>query len=519
MNALAKLTSLEHSYDQARQEFEHMVGFLSSTEASAMTHSELEREIEKKGRELMRKLLQEHIDERGPGTCDQGVTGVDGIDRTRVRLQKRKIESIFGTVEEERAGYAKPGVDSLHPLDAQLNLPKERHSLELRRRVATEAAKSSFDETLAMIRSTTGGHVAKRQLEELTIRAAQDFDAFYELRHAQAYPNKASGPILVISADGKGVVMRPEDLREPTRKAAEARTQKMGTRLSKGEKKNAKRMATVAAVYTVMPFVRQPGDLIAKSPFQRQGPARPRPERKRVWASLEKDPEQVIAEAVAEARYRDPCGKKSWVVLVDGNKDQLRILRRLAKKNRLDLTIIVDLIHVIEYLWKAARAFHPESGRQLEGWVAHRLGEILRGKAGVIAGGMRRSATVRGLSAQAREPVDKCATYLRNHTPYLHYDRYLAQGFPVATGVIEGACRHLVKDRMEKTGARWSLAGAEAVLRLRALRSSQDFEEYWTFHETCEHERNHKNLYADGKVPPVSSSRPNRNSGRLKVIK
>jgi len=134
MNALARLTSLEHSYDQARQEFEHMVGFLSSTEASAMTHSELEREIEKKGRQLMRKLLQEHIDERGPGTCDQGVTGADGIERTRVRLQKREIESIFGTIEKERAGYAKPGADSLHPLDAELNLPKERYSLELRRR-------------------------------------------------------------------------------------------------------------------------------------------------------------------------------------------------------------------------------------------------------------------------------------------------------------------------------------------------------------------------------------------------
>jgi len=310
MDALAKFTCLEQAYEQSRQEFEHMVGFLSSTEASSMTHSELEREIEKRGRELMRKLLQEHIDECGPGICDQGVTGADGVERTRVRLQKRKIESIFGTVEEHRAGFTKPGVDGLPPLDAELNLPKKRYSLELRRRVATEAAKSSFDDTLEMIRDTTGGHVAKRQLEELTIRAAQDFDAFYELRYAQACPNQDRGPVLVISAGGKGVVMCPCDLREPTRKAAEARTRKMGARLSKGGKKNVKRMATVAAVYTIMPFVRQPEDLIAEGPFEPKGPARPRPERKRVWASLEKDPEQVIAEAFAEARYRDPCGKK-----------------------------------------------------------------------------------------------------------------------------------------------------------------------------------------------------------------
>jgi hypothetical protein len=337
-----------------------------------------------------------------------------------------------------------------------------------------------------MIRDTTGGHVAKRQLEELTIRAAQDFDAFYELRHARAYPNQDSGPILVISADGKGVVMRPCDLREPTRKAAEARTRKMGTRLSKGEKKNAKRMATVAAVYTIMPFVRQPEDLIADSPFQRQGPAGPRPEQKRVWASLEKDPEQVIAEAVAEARYRDPCGKKK--LGCPGGRQQ------------------------------GSTADSSQDGQEKQARPDHHCRSYSRHRV-LVEGGMRRSATVRGLSAQGREPVDKCATYLLNHTPCLRYDRYLAQGFPVATGVIEGACRHLVKDRMEKTGARWSLSGAEAVLRLRALRASCDFEEYWRLHETCEYERNHKNLYAAGEVPPVSCSRSNRKSSHLKVIK
>ena len=193
--------------------------------------------------------------------------------------------------------------------------------------------------------------------------------------------------------------------------------------------------------------------------------------------------------------------EKTWVALVDGNKSQIRILKRLAKKNGLDLTIIVDLIHVIEYLWDAARVFHPDSGLELENWVRHRLLEILRGKAGLMAGGMRRSATLRSLSAKAREPVDACARYLSNHSPYLRYDRYLAKGLPVATGVIEGACRHLVKDRMAVTGARWSLNGAEAVLRLRALRSSRDFDEYWTFHEAREYERNHQALYAGGIVP------------------
>jgi len=520
MNALAGLSPLEQAYERSGMEFERIVFFLKGPEAAMMTESELEREIEKRTRELMRLFLQEHIDGRGPGVCEQEVQGADGVERTHVRLQKRKIETTFGTIDENRAGYGIPGVESPHPLDAELNLPGERYSLELRRRVSEQAAGNSFDETLQAIGNGTGSHIEKRQIEQLAARAAQDFDAFYQRRRMEAAHCRDAGSILVISADGKGVVMRAEDLREHTRKAAEAATQKMGSRLSKGEKKNRKRMATVAAVYTVAPHVRTPDDLIAKNSNER-----PRPERKRVWASLEKQPQAVIAEAFEEARHRDPDGEKTWVALVDGNWDQIRILKRIAKQNGLNLTIIVDLIHVIEYLWKAARAFHPESGPELEAWVEHRLLEILKGKAGPMAGGMRRSATRNGLSGKAREPVDTCADYLLSHAPYLRYDSYLSQGLPVATGVIEGACRHLVKDRMDVTGARWSLSGAEAVLRLRALKCSHDFQEYWTFHEACEYERNHKNLYAGGKVPAVVSSKRNRltkksrKRGRLIVIK
>jgi hypothetical protein len=519
MNALAELSPLEQAYEQARENFEHIVGYLDSEEASSMSHSELERELEKRGRELMRIMLQEHLDKRSPGQCEQPVSGSDGIDRSGVRLQERKLETVFGTVSVQRAGYGKKGVESLHPLDAELNLPDDRYSLELRRRVAEEAAKSSFDETLESIGKNTAGHVPKRQIEELVRRAAQDFDPFYETRTENPTVDEHSGSLLVCSVDGKGVVMRMEDLREQTRKNATARTHKMGTRLSKGEKKNAKRMATVAAVYTIKPFVRRPEELIGESNSPRAGPPRPRPEQKRVWASIEKTPEQVIEELLQEARYRDPVDEKTWVALVDGNKSQIRILRRMAKKNGLDLTIIVDLIHVIEYLWDAARAFHPESGPELESWVEHRLLEILRGKAGLVAGGMRRSATRRALSSKQREPVDICARYLLNHSPCLRYDHYLSQGFPIATGVIEGACRHLVKDRMAVTGARWSLAGAEAVLRLRALRSSHDFDEYWAFHEAKEYERNHRALYADGIVPPTLKPRPTRKRDHLKSIK
>lgn len=519
MTATLARLSPARPYDQGRQCFEHIVDFLDSGEGCSMTISKLERELEKRGRELMRTLLQEHLDSRSPGRCEEPVCDTEGTERPQTRLQERKIETVFGTVNESRTGYGQKGAQSLHPLDAELNVPTERYSLELRRRVAEEAAKNSFDETFETISKTTGGHVPKRQLEQLAKRAAQDFDAFYEKRQSKPAGDKSTGPVLVITADGKGVVLHEKDLKKQTRKAAEKRKQKMGKRLSKGEKKNAKRMATVAAVYTTDTFERAPEDLVAETSCTIDKVKRPRPEHKRVWASIEKTPEQVITEAFAEAYHRDPNHEKHWVALVDGNNTQIRILRRMARKKGVDLTIIVDVIHVIEYLWDAGRVFHPESGPELENWVRHRLLGVLRGKAGLMAGGMRRSATRKKLTPEARKPVDTCATYLLNKSPYLHYDRYLSQGVPIATGVIEGACRHLIKDRMEVTGAKWRLEGAEAVLRLRALRSSNDFDEYWDFHETCEYKRNHQDLYAGGVVPVTKNSRPSSSCGHLKVVK
>ena len=517
MNALPDISLMEKNYDHALEHFHGITEYLDSEKALEMSQSEIEREIEKQGIELMRKLLQEHLNRRGLGRCVNPVQDTDGVERKTIRIHDRKIETIFGTITLERSGYEREGCDSLHPLDAGLNLPDERYSLEVRRRVAMEAASSSFNETIETIGQNTGARVPKRQAEELVKRAAQDFDAFYENRHDTMKNEEETGPILVISVDGKGVTMLERDLREQTRKAALERIHKMGARLSKGEKKNAKRMACVAAVYTIDPFIRTPEEMM--SPFELVKPQRPRPEQKRVWASLEKEPEQVIGDALEESRHRDPEGKKTWVALVDGNKSQIRYLRHQAQKNRIDLTIVVDVIHVIEYLWKAGRAFYPKSGTELEQWVRHRILEVLRGKARLVAGGMRRSATRRGLSADARKPVDICARYLLTYAPYQHYDRYLAEGLPIATGVIEGACRYLVKDRMDVTGARWSLAGAEAVLKLRALRSSHDFDEYWAFHEKCEHARTHQSRYHGGVVPSVTHSFMKKKRSHLSLVK
>jgi hypothetical protein len=327
----------------------------------------------------------------------------------------------------------------------------------------------------------------------------------------------ATGALLVLSVDGKGVVMRTADLRDATRQAAARRRHKLAKRLTRGEKRTAKRMATVAAVYTIAPFVRAPEDIVRELAATRDaaGP-RPRPEQKRVWASLVHPPQEILDQAFREAQARDPDRRKTWVALVDGDRTQLRLLQTLARRYGVHLTIVLDLIHVLEHLWQAVVAFHQEGTAEAEAWVTARLLRILQGRASHVAAGMRRSATRRGLVA--RQPVDACAAYLLNHAPFLRYHTYLAAGLPIATGVIEGACRHLIKDRMDLTGARWRLPSAEGVLRLRSLQASGDFDAYWQYHELQELERNHVARYAGRAVPwptPVPVTAAGRGALRL----
>ncbi|PWU16419.1 MAG: ISKra4 family transposase [Bdellovibrio sp.] len=422
------------------------------------------------------------------------------MERTYKKLREKSITSIFGKVEMERMGYGSPGEESLFPKDAVLNLSEDSYSHGVRKLVALEASRGSFEDAIESVERATGVKVPKRQAQQLTEKAAMDFDGFYNDGSTSEQAKAAANalPILALSMDGKGIVMRREDLKEATREKAEQTSPKLKKRLSKGEKRNAKRMATVASVYSIDTFVRTPEQIAGEfSPAKPVEPVRrPKPAAKRVWASIEKEPEDVIKEIFKEALRRDPQLKRKWVCLVDGNRKQLIKLKSAAKRHKVAVTLVLDIIHVIEYLWKASRVFHEETSTEAEKWVSHRLLEILRGRASHIAAGMRRSATLQGVKKTDRKPVDICAGYLLRNKAYLHYDRYLKQGFPIATGVIEGACRHLIKDRMDVTGARWTLQGAEAVLKLRSLKSSGDFNAYWEYHEAQEFARNHGPRYA-----------------------
>jgi len=190
MGAAVALSSLEYPYGHGQEYFEQIIGLLDSKEGNSMDMSKLEQELEKRGRELMRILLQEHLNNRSPGTSSEPVRDADGIERIETPAHERKIETVFGRVELNRSGYGEKGCESLHPLDAELNLPPEIYSLELHRRVAEEAAKNSFEEVVETIAKTTGGHVPKRQAEQLVQRAVQDFDAFYDTRKCSSFSDQ-----------------------------------------------------------------------------------------------------------------------------------------------------------------------------------------------------------------------------------------------------------------------------------------------------------------------------------------
>jgi hypothetical protein len=185
----------------------------------------------------------------------------------------------------------------------------------------------------------------------------------------------------------------------------------------------------------------------------------------------------VIDEVAAEMDRRDPAGSLTRIALTDGERAlQIRV------KGKLRVTLILDLMHVLEKLWKAAYAFHPEGSLEADLWVLERTLRILSGEVGQVVKGLRQSVTKRRLSGAPQKTLQAVAAYLAKNRSYMRYDQYLSQGWPIASGSVEGACRNLIKDRMERSGMRWTPGMAEAVVKLRAIYLSGDFDRYWEFH-------------------------------------
>ena len=497
------------AFAESRKCFGELEDWMTSEEAAGLQHAELEDQLDVRGRELLRRLFQDRLDlTAAREERRHDVTGEDGVVRTRAEKGRaRPLVTRFGQVSVSRIAYRSPGRSNVHPLDAALNLPEEKHSHGLRKLTAIEAARGSVDAAGAAITRATGVRIGKRQLEEMVRRAAAHVEAFYLSRVIKP---ASDGHPLVLTFDGKGIVMLPEALRPATAKAAAAAEGKLATRLSPGEKHGRKRMAELACVYDAVPVPRAPEDIISTPAQKRrkkkaqaakaEGKGKPRePQARGKWltASVTDDIPAVIAAAFGEADRRDPGHQREWVILIDGNNTQIEAVTAEAGSRGITVTIVIDFIHVLGYLWKAAWSFYDKGEPASEEWVADQARKILHGKAPQVAAGIRRRATTYGYSPAERAGAGECARYLDNKKDHLGYAKALKKGWPIATGIIEGACRHIVKDRMDITGARWGLEGAEAILRLRALIASGDFDAYWHYHLRREHERIHHAKYRE----------------------
>jgi hypothetical protein len=476
-----------------------LAGELTGEGFAAASFDEIERQVTGRGRELLRMVAQHVLDCQAAAEPRlAGVADAQGAARPWAeRGHARTVVSGAGPVVIRRMAYRAAGQGNLYPRDAVLNLPVRRYSWAVQAQAVGFAVESSFEQAGDWLAASTGTRVGKRQMEQITAGAARDAEAFCAAR-APAPP--APGLPLVISVDGKGVAMRPEGRRATRYQHVPGAFEK---RLSTGEKRGAKRMAEVGVVFDAMPprDPRTPELIMGQGSGPDGAPAgQVRAAGRWYVTDITAGRAVTIARVFDEAARRDPCHERAWVALADGDRHQIAAIEKEAAQRGITITVLVDFIHVLEYLWKVGWAFHEPRDPALESWVTARALDILHGRTDQVI------ALIEALTAQHpprpgsehAKLIKKTLTYLANKQPYLDYPTALASGWPIATGVIEGACRHLIADRMGITGARWGLPGAEAILRLRAIKANGDFDAYWTYHAEQEHQRNHLSRYQAG---------------------
>jgi hypothetical protein len=395
-----------------------------------------------RGRELLRGLVQLALDTQAEREVRlPGVTGEDGVERTRAEPgHGRPVVTLLGEVRVRRIGYRSgvKGVWSLFPRDAVLNLPPLGYSWGLQRLAEMYCRSVSYEQGHQFVLAATGVSVGKRQLEQIVVAAAADAERFYRDRD-QAAAVPAAGepgqglPPLALSADGKGVAMLPEARRCRTR-APEQRIKTFEKRAGTGEKKGCKRMAETGAVFDVaVP------DGPARTPEQVMRPegggGRKPPRAQNRWyaCDITAGRDVTIGKVFDQADRRDPDHLRTWIALVDGDNYQLGLFQAAAAARGITLAIVIDFIHVLEYLWKAAWCFHPPRDPAMEDWVIAQALDILHGRTGDVI------TRIQALAAEHpprpggehAKIIRKTLSYLQAKQAFMDYPRALAEGWPI----------------------------------------------------------------------------------------
>ena len=445
------------------------------------------RELLMMGGSLLQAFLASSGDgDVGPTLTVSGPTP-DDPDRVLSRLdrpRRRPYLSIFGELEIERIGYGQGRLEAA-PLDARLHLPRRQYSYLFQQWLGIFVINDAHAEAIKKLGTILGLEIPVRSSEDLNREQASDVEPFQN--HLPTPEATEEGPILVVTADCKGVplvrsALPPED---PT---ATPLPESAKRRRGKGQKANKKKMAAVGAVYTIEPFVRTADEVIDEVMRETAAERRPKPTHKRVRADLLVGKVALFLWLADEVIRRNPTATKPLIFLSDGERALHDRQGEYLPENAI---CILDLFHVMERLWKAAWCFFDESSQKVEAhqWVEKELRMLLEGKVGYVIGGLRQMMTKRGLKGSRRQTIVEVVGYLTRNRERMRYDEYLAAGYPIGSGVVEGACRHLVKDRLERAGMRWHPDGAQAMLDLRATYLNEEWEPFWAFHAEQEDAR------------------------------
>ena len=471
----------EQAILKGREQFERMVAMVRLAAEQGRAIHEVEKDLWHGVLTLGRALLEGFVQEQGTG--DLGPT-LAHEGRTLHRLDAphgRRYVSVFGELSSPILrhvyGTRETQKHELVPLDARLNLPESDFSYLLQEWdqafcVQGSYAESDFGElsrAAASVQRVLGLGQSVRSLEQMAGAMAASVEGF---RAGQAPPPAdQEGAILVLTADCKGVPMR--------RRAGEAAP---SGRRSKGQKANKKRMAAVGGVYTVDPFVRTARDVVDEVMREAARQDRPVPQGKQLRAELTRQidgqevngKDRIFRWFQEQAALRNRAQDKPVVCVMDGE----RALWKKLSVRFVGVVCILDLFHALERLWQAAHCFYPESSNEAKAFVQDRLRRVLEGKVGRVIGGLKQMGTKQKLAGSKRQQLKSAIKYLTNNRRFMRYDQYLAAGYPIGSGVPEGACRHLVKDRMEQTGMRWQTPGAQAMLDLRAVYLNGQWERF-----------------------------------------
>jgi hypothetical protein len=459
----------------------------AADEARFLDLGEREEAIGEEGRELQRRLLEATFaidaarEERPPAP----VISAAGIRHGTVEAgHERGVTSVFGPVRVSRMACRNRREPNLYPADARWILPGDPYSLGMRALAAHHLAVSGFGQARDEIEDRTGVKIGPAQLTGLAGDLAAWTDDFYAERARDADEDLPGTDVIMMQADGKGIAMRPEH-RKGAGKADAAHP-------------GIKKMAEIVAVADFTPAVREPED-IAAPPARRRAHPGPKARDKWVSASITESIEDMIAAAYDEAGRRDPQCVRQRVFLVDGNKQQITAIEAQAAERGLKVPILIDCIHVSGYLRKAAAALHPGDPVTAGQWADGQLLRVLHGRAKAVAATLASVAAKTRASPRTRHldltDMDKAVTYLTNNHKRMRYDQALEKGWPIATGMIEGACRFVIEDRFGITGARWSPDGAETILKLRAVVVNGDLHDYMNYYKERYRSEHHLSRY------------------------